>query len=302
MKKLILPILLFMMFIPFYVNAEEYYLGNIKVGQRFENGDTIYHVIQQGEFLEDSDTLNNLIANERYPHLLGTDIFGRMYGINFVIDDTVNPCSGSCQSFSFSHYPDGKEYYWTLENYEELSTLEAAAVYFKTHEKIPSISIISLVNDTDKYNAKKDEMLKYSVKVKNLGDGKSTNNTIITNVPKGIFVIEDKIADGGVYDKANSQIEWNYDLFEPDSEYTFNYYAKVIDDSINEYVGNSYIISEQILEKVNSENTIVILQNTSGKEITNPKTGVNNYIIIVGLLMTISVGICIALKRKKFIF
>lgn len=299
MKKNMLFFLIMMMFMPLVVNAEEYYLGNLKLGQRFENGDIIYRLIQREEFLEDADTLNNLIASEKHPHLIGTDIFGRMYGINFVIDDTINPCSGSCPSFSFSHYPDGKEYYWTLESYEELSTLEAAAVYFQTHEKKPNVSIINLVNDIDKYVAKKDEVLKYSVKVKNNGDGTSLNNIIVTNIPRGLFIIENKISDNGTYDEDNNKIEWKMALLMAEQEYTFEYYAKVISDDINEYVGNSYITSSQIQEQINSDNTTVKVQKNIEAEVINPKTGVTGYIVILIILLSISSSLYIILKKKK---
>ena len=265
-------IIILFVFLPLIVNAEGYPLGDLKIGQRFESGDIIS---RNGAKSKDLECLNYLIAYDKYPHLIGTDIFGRMYGINFYFDDEFISCSGSCFGVMFDYHgwysPDSRymddslfladnNKYWKLEKYEELSTLEAAAIYFKSYEKQPNLIVSNHVNNMDKYTAKKGDVLKYSINIKNIGEGKSTDNTIITNVPDGLLILEDKISDNGIYDQENNTIKWNYELLRSKEEYTFNYFAKVIDNNIMEYIGKSYIISSQVQEKTESDNTIVNIE------------------------------------------
>ena len=118
MKKYKLLIILFILFIPILANAKEYYLGNLKIGQRFESGDIIYRSTPPNELSNEPDTLNNLLISESHYNLSGRDLFGMLYGTNFILDEEINRCSGPCLSFEFSSN-DEKEYYWILERYEE---------------------------------------------------------------------------------------------------------------------------------------------------------------------------------------
>lgn len=164
-------------------------------------------------------------------------------------------------SYSIS-YPDDIEYnkniYWKLENVEPEG--EGIGLYFKSYNRTINLNIINKVNNADKYKAKKDEILMYNVKINNTGDGYSENNIITTIVSKEIEVEKDRISYNGIYNKEKNTITWIFDELGPNDEYTFNYYAKVVDDNIAEYIGNSYIRSNQVQEKVDSDNTIVNIE------------------------------------------
>ena len=285
MKKLI-SIILFIFFIPLVVDAKEYYLDNLDLNQELECGDVLY-----------PDTPNDLLSSSDNTIANVYGRFSKMYGRKFYFEDESciynnhsEICNGGyCRSLQISCYPDGKERKWVIDNVKVEPGGEAMSMYLRAILKEPKIIITNHINDRNKYIAKKDEILKYSVTIKNTGDGRSTDNIIITNVPKGLLVLEDKISDNGIYDVDNNIITWNYELLGAEEEYTFNYYAKVIDDSITEYVGNSYLTSSQVSEKVDSEDTNVHIEVINDSEIIeNPYTKDNYHIVILTIVLIAS--------------
>ena len=300
MKRLLLPILLFMLFIPFYVNAEGYYLNNLKIDQKFMCGDRILYKTPNELLSSEEDTIKNIYGN-----------FENGYGRQFIFEElslskpiVIQPgngvyCPPSSCSVAIPCYPDGKDKYYKISKVEY--DAEAFSIYFKAYESKPNLAISNYVNDSDKYFAKKDEILKYSVKIKNTGDGKSTDNVVITNVPNGLLVLEDQISDNGIYDKNNKTITWNYELLGAGAEYTFYYFTKVIDSKITEYTGNSYISSNQVQEKAESDDTIV---NTENKIIVpdiikNPNTETGIFIVLLTIILIISSSIYFIMKKRK---
>ncbi len=304
MKYKYIIFLILFLFIPIFVEAEEYYIDNLDINQELECNDYLI-AFTPDDLLSSNE---NSIAK----------IYGRVskaYALNFYFEDqssVYNNNQGSCtvdscNNIYISCFPDGKERKWVIDKFEWSVPLEHANLYLKAIIKEPNLRIINQVNDTDKYVAKKDELLKYTINIKNIGDGKSFNNIIVAKIPLGLSIIEDSISDNGIYDKENSLIKWNYDLLESNQEHTFNYYAKIIDDGIKEYVGNSSITSDQIQDEVKSEDTNVSVQKKDEEikeidKIKNPNTGVNDYIIVSILIMIISIVVFIILKRKKVIF
>jgi uncharacterized repeat protein (TIGR01451 family) len=329
MKKFILPILLLIIFTPIMVAAEhrykcakcadegisEYFIDNLKIGQEFYTGDIIYRSTPEEELLDDAGTIYHL-----YPY---TETIpwgpGHAYGINCFFDDIELSGSGSFFGFSVGLqsiwnydynsntiiYPSvaniDKNKYWKLEKLEKIAGGEAANLYFKSYNRTINLNIINKVNNLDKYNAKKGEVLMYTIKIKNTGDGYSENNLITTNVPTGLEIDKNRISNNGTYNEEDNIITWNLDELGPESEYTFNYYAKVIDDNITEYVGNSFMTSKQVQEKLNSSNTIVNVEKTINTPITikNPNTNTSGFLIIAMLLLMISSITFITIKRKN---
>ena len=301
MKKKVLSSLLFIMFIPFIVNAKIYQLNNLKEDQIFLCNDEISLYTPMDELLDDEDTIYN-----KYGH------FENMYGREFIfidLDSTSNrinsnggysPNSGT---IPITCPNDNKERYWKITNIEYDLSLEYFSIQFTAYEKKPNLTITNLINDKEKYTAKKDEELKYSITIKNIGDGKSNDNIIITNVPKGISILEDRISDNGTYEKENNIIKWNKELLDPNQEYTFTYYAKITDINLTEYIGNSSITSNQIKEEVKSNNTVVNIEKTENttNNIKNPKTDTGNFIIILIVLLISSLLFNLIRKRKKVV-
>jgi len=308
-NKLILIMFLIVLFIPILVDADdlyscdicsekgipEYYIDNLKIGQEFNTGDVIYRITPDDKLLDDEDTICNL--NIYCP--------SRAYGIIYFFDEvTIN--LGGAYASTIVGYGDNLPYYsevyneinfdkniyWKLEKVERIEPEEAVALYFKSYHRKVNLSITNKVNSLDKYKANKDELLLYSVSIHNYGDGYSENNIISTVVPKGLEVDKTKISDNGTYNEDKNIISWNLDELGPNREYTFNYYAKVIDDSISEYIGNSYITSTQVSERVNSDDTIVTIDT-----IKNPNTGTKSIIIFIFSLL--GIGIISYLKYKR---
>lgn len=316
MKKTILPIILFAICIPFVVNAEsnisplcdicnekgirEYYVDNLKIGQELNTGDVLYLDTPIDKLLDDEDIIANLYPyNENDPWIPGKSLYISFYfdGENKSFVNRKIIVGG----YTFSNYYSSfysiidfnKNKYWKLDKVEKIAGGEGAAFYFKSYNRTVNLNIINTVNDIDKYNAKKDEILMYSVKIQNTGDGYSENNIISTTIPTGLEIDKDRISDNGIYNEEDNTITWNLDILNPNEEYTFYYYAKVIDSDIKEYIGHSYLTSNQVQEQIESENTIVNIEDT----IENPYTGDKLYLVI--LFAVISMGLTTFIYKRK---
>lgn len=330
-NKLILIIFLIVLFIPILVDADdlyscdicsekgipEYYIDNLKIGQEFNIGDVIYRYTPPELLSQDPDAIYKL-----FPLMDNFGYFTNIYSFSAVFDDFMTggtsfsgfivgyPKSYDVRNCLYSSLYNGtciydsydekisfdKNVYWKLERFEE--GIESVTFFFKSYHREINISITNKVNSLDKYKANKDELLLYSVSIHNSGDGYSENNIISTVVPKGLEVDKTKISDNGTYNEDKNIITWNLDELWPNGEYTFNYYAKVIDDSISEYIGNSYITSTQVLESVHSNYTIVTIDTKDiEKSIKNPNTGTKSIIIFIFSLL--GIGIISYLKYKR---
>jgi len=324
MKKLLLPILLFAIYMPFVVKAEnnispfcdicsekgirEYYVDNLKIGQELNTGDVLYLDTPTNQLTDDEDIIANLYPySEEDPWRPG-----RVYYVNFYFDGVDKGYSNrriitggymfsTYYSNIYSNIDFNKNIYWKLDKVEKLAGGEASALYFKSYKRTIHLNIINLVNNVDKFNVKNDEILLYSVKVQNTGDGYSENNIISAVVPKGLEIDKNRISDNGIYNEEDSIITWNLEELNPNSEYTFNYYAKVINSDIKEYIGYSYLTSNQAPEKVVSGNTIVSVENKKSipDTLKNPNTGTDISMIIIVITLLVSFITYTKLKRKK---
>ncbi len=324
MKKFILPILLFAIYMPFVVKAEsnisplcdicsekgirEYYVDNLKIGQELNTGDVLYLDTPTNQLSDDEDIIANLYPySEEYPWRPGQAVYVSFYfdGVNKGHSNrriiTGGYMFSTYYSNIYSNIDFNKNIYWKLDKVEKLAGGEASALYFKSYNRTIHLNIINLVNNVDKFNAKKDEILLYSVKVQNTGDGYSENNIISTVVPKGLEIDKNKISDNGIYSEEDSIITWNLEELNPNDEYTFNYYAKVVDENITEYIGNSYITSNQVQEKVISNDTIVNIENKKSipDTLKNPNTGTDISMIIIVITLLVSSITYTILKRNK---
>ena len=122
------------------------------------------------------------------------------------------------------------------------------------------LKITNTVNNVLSYNATNNKKLTYNISVKNNGNITSSNNVIVTNVPDGITVKEDTISDKGVYNKTKNTISWVLSSLSPSESHTFTYEAIVPESALvtNKYIGNSYIMSDQIVTQVKSEDTVQV--------------------------------------------
>ena len=324
MKKLLLPILLFAIYMPFVVKAEnnispfcdicsekgirEYYVDNLKIGQELNTGDVLYLDTPTNQLIDDEDIIANLYPySEEYPWRPGQALYVSFYfdGVNKGYSNrriiTGGYMFSTYYSNIYSNIDFNKNIYWKLDKVEKLAGGEASALYFKSYKRTIHLNIINLVNNVDKFNVKNDEILLYSVKVQNTGDGYSENNIISAVVPKGLEIDKNRISDNGIYNEEDSIITWNLEELNPNSEYTFNYYAKVINSDIKEYIGYSYLTSNQAPEKVVSGNTIVSVENKKSipNTLKNPNTGTDISMIIIVITLLVSSITYTKLKRKK---
>lgn len=314
MKKIIFLFLLSMMFIPFIVNAEtcnpingkNYSIDNLKIGQEFNTGDMLYRTTPEDEFLDDPESISYITGQlhklSNY-YAIPIDFENRVGGGSAAFGGVIIGYGNisNCHSNICDEIDCDKNIYWKLDRVETLVSGEVIKLYFKSYKRAISLNIINKVNNVDKYIANKGEVLKYSIIITNTGDGYSENNMISTVIPAGIEIDKNTISDNGTYNDETNTISWSLDELGPNNEYTFNYYGKIIDDSITEYVANSYITSNQVQEKVESNDTIVNIEKKINipDTITNPDTRSGIAIIIIEIILVTSSATYMLLKRKK---
>ena len=191
--------------------------------------------------------------------------------------------------------------------------------FFVNEKGKVKLNITNTVNDTMIYNATNNRNLLYKISVNNAGDIASSNNKITTNIAKGIIVNENSISDNGVYNKTNNTITWTISNIDAGESYNLFYEAFVPIDALvtEEYIGNSYITSDQEQNEIKSGDTIVNLTGefintptTTSKDssiiqnqdtVTNPQTnvGITGLFIIVFIVFLIAL---IILQKKKNTF
>lgn len=145
--------------------------------------------------------------------------------------------------------------------------------YVMDEEGTVKLEISNTVNGLTKYNATSSRSLEYKIIVENKGDMLSTDNIVITNVPKHVIVDEASISDSGVYNKNESIITWRIDKISANERKMLSYKAQA-PNYVNgeELIGSSNVYSTQSVEKTYSNNTIVTLDRIV-EIINNPNTG-----------------------------
>jgi hypothetical protein len=183
--------------------------------------------------------------------------------------------------------------------------------YFVEEKGEVKFEVENLVNGMAKYNASKDKKLEYTIKVKNTGNASSGDNVIKTYVPKEVSVNENKISDGGVYNKNEHTITWNIDYIEIGEVLSVSYEATAPEKTDGkELIGKSSIQSGQVLTEVYSTNTIVTLDRIV-EVINNPNTGTMVYIantnigvpisVLVMFVIALFAVIVVLIKRMKYL-
>ena len=166
--------------------------------------------------------------------------------------------------------------------------------YFINREGTVHFKITNTVNGMAKYNASKDNNLRYKIEVTNTGDVSSGNNVIVTYVPKGVIVNEKSISDNGVYNKKDHTITWNREHILANEKVEVSYKGTANKTANKELIGNSTIKSDQVPEAVQSTNTTVTLDRII-EIISNPETGTMVYIANTNIGLPLSVVITISI-------
>ena len=128
MKYKYIIFLILFLFIPIFVEAEEYYIDNLDINQELECNDYLI-AFTPDDLLSSNE---NSIAK----------IYGRVskaYALNFYFEDqssVYNNNQGSCtvdscNNIYISCFPDGKERKWVIDKFEWSVPLEHANLYLK---------------------------------------------------------------------------------------------------------------------------------------------------------------------------
>lgn len=152
------------------------------------------------------------------------------------------------------------------------------------------LKINNYVNNFAKYTTTRGKTLNYRVEVVNSGTAPSTNNVIVTNVPKELVYVKGSASDGGIYNKTNHTITWRVNSIKANSSVSFRYSATVPKDALAgiEFIGKS-IISSQEIGEIQSRETNVSL-------INNPKTAAPIAVLVIIVSM---LGIITVIKNHK---
>ncbi len=153
-----------------------------------------------------------------------------------------------------------------------------------------SLKINNYVNNLSKYTTTRGKTLNYRIEVVNSGSAPSTNNVIVTNVPKELVYVKGSASDGGIYNKTNHTITWRVNSIKANSTVSFRYSATVPKDAMTgiEFIGKSTISSQEIGE-IQSRKTNVSL-------INNPKTAAPIAVLVIIVSM---LGIMTVIKNHK---
>ena len=153
-----------------------------------------------------------------------------------------------------------------------------------------SLKINNYVNNLSKYTTTRGKTLNYRIEVVNSGSAASTNNVIVTNVPKELVYVKGSASDGGIYNKTNHTITWRINSIKANSTVSFRYFATVPKDAMTgiEFIGKSTISSQEIGE-IQSRETNVSLLN-------NPETAAPIAVLVIIVSM---LGIMTVIKNHK---
>ncbi len=152
------------------------------------------------------------------------------------------------------------------------------------------LKINNYVNNLEKFTTTRGKTLNYRVEVVNSGTVSSTNNVIVTQVPKELVYVKGSASDGGIYNKTNHTITWKISKIVSNSKVSFRYSATVPKNVLTgiSFIGKSSITSQEIGE-IQSRKTNVSL-------INNPDTAAP---IAVVVILASMLGIMTVIKNHR---
>ena len=305
--------------------GSKYYEGKTRIPLRFRNTKTLL-----GYKKTDFVVLGDLVVDYFYDNannIIKKRIDIRSFGVSDVIYNREFPTINSLDDIALYLEQYDKLTCMNTDDQEiiimdpsaevchkTIDTMSGSYIYvpyFVAEKGTINFKIENTVNGLAKYNASKGKNLKYEVRIKNIGNSPSSGNVLVSNVPKKIIVDEDKISNGGIYNKNDSTITWNFDLIAEGEELTVSYEASVPSDVKGEdLVGNSSINSDQLEKAIYSADTIVTLDKMVEiiKEITNPETTTMVYIPNTSIVLPLNIVliaitiVCIITFTLKIIF
>ena len=182
-----------------------------------------------------------------------------------------------------------------IEDVQSKSTIVPPACQLEIiNEKIKyELSIETLINESKSVTTEINKTLNYKVLLKNKSNIKTTNNKIITRIPKEIKVQENSISNKGVYNKEKHQIEWNIAEINVNETQTLTFKA-IAPNTVNEkeLSTTTEVTSDEITDPVISEKATLTI-------IDNPTTSNNIFIlIIISIVLTIGIVITITTSKK----
>ena len=142
--------------------------------------------------------------------------------------------------------------------------------------------------------------LSYSIVVKNSGTAPSTDNIIISNIPKGLEYVEESASHSGEYNKEDHKVQWNIEELDAEETLELTYEAIIPKDANPklEYIGTTSINSREVSTEIKSKETVVNLEKTT-QPIQNPQT--SNFInfIILTIFGLTSFGVYLTSYKKR---
>ena len=148
--------------------------------------------------------------------------------------------------------------------------------YFVATKGDIKYDIENSVNGVTRYNASNEKDLDYVINAKNTSDVVTSEIELVTYVPDEVIVKEDTISNNGVYNSSEHTITWTKDRMAIGEVLSVNYSAVAPDSKDEkELIGYSIIRSTQVTTGVQSNNTVVTLDNIVEIEET-PSTPTNN--------------------------
>ena len=159
-----------------------------------------------------------------------------------------------------------------------------------------SLSIRTLVNDSNETNVLLNNKVGVKILVLNNGSIKSEDNIITTTIPKELKYIDNSASNGGVYDENTRKITWNNSI-NPGEQLKLTYKVQVPSDEEEEQLFrlNASVKNSEVGEITSNISSIKV------KELTNPKTADNNKTYFLGIVLFISTLLFLIIKKKSII-
>ncbi len=198
------------------------------------------------------------------------------------------------------------------DSYNRYSSYYNVVPYFVSKKATVTLEIKNTVNNVSKYDASKDKNLEYQITIKNTGNITSTNNVIVTYVPKEVEVNKNGISDNGTYNQNNHTITWVLGAIEANESKTLTYKATAPKETHQNLVGHSTIKSDQVAKEVISNDTVVVVEkeqeSVNAKSIEeNPNTAnfgpyllySKPFLLVYSVLLIIVVTITVKFIKKR---
>lgn len=162
------------------------------------------------------------------------------------------------------------------------------------------LSVENYVNKKQNVLTTSNKKLSYSIVVKNSGTAPSTDNIIISNIPKGLEYVEESASHSGEYNKEDHKVQWNIEELDAEETLELTYEAIIPKDANPklEYIGTTSINSREVSTEIKSKETVVNLEKTT-QPIQNPQT--SNFInfIILTIFGLTSFGVYLTSYKKR---